>query len=132
MLPSARRLDNRPQSGYDGGMKRLFLSCCIAWSVLGLTASGCRLSDKRTFVVEAPAVTNAACAQRVAQALSALDGVEMKTLVFDLEAGAVTVTYESMKLGKKNIEHAIARAGFDANTIPAPEAAKAALPEGCR
>jgi hypothetical protein len=37
-----------------------------------------------------------------------------------------------MKLGQKNIEHAIADAGFDANGIPASAAAKAALPEACR
>ena len=96
------------------------------------TLSGCRLSDKRTFTVETPGVKNEVCAQRVAQALSTLDGVDMASLRFDLAKKTVTLTYESMKLGKKNIEHAIAHAGFDANDIPAFAAAKAALPDACR
>ena len=97
-----------------------------------VTLSGCRLSDKRTFIVVAPGVKNEVCAQRVAQALSTLNGVDMASLQFDVAEGTITLAYESMKLGKKNIEHAIAHAGFDANNIPAFAKAKAALPDACR
>lgn len=113
-------------------MKHLFFSCCAAAAVLGLALSGCRLSDKREVTVHAPGVKNEVCVQRVVSALSALDGVDIQALRFDLAAGTVRVKYESMKLGKKNIEHAFANAGFDANDIPAPAAAKAVLPEACR
>jgi len=103
--------------------------------VLGAAAlffSGCRLSDQREFTVRAPGLKNDACVERVARALAVLDGVDLASLRFDVAAGTIQVRYESMKLGRKNIEHAIARAGFDANDIPAPAAAKAELPESCR
>jgi copper chaperone CopZ len=86
----------------------------------------------REFTVRAPAVKNEACAQRVTQALRALDGVDLSKLAFDGPTFTIKVRYEAMKLGQKNIEHAIADAGFDANSIPASAAAKAALPEACR
>lgn len=113
-------------------MKRYILCCGAAVAAVGLALSGCRLSDMREFTVRAPAVKNEACAQRVARALAALDGVDLSTLRVDGRTGTITVRYESMKLGRKNIEHAIAHAGFDANGIPASDAAKAALPEACR
>jgi copper chaperone CopZ len=113
-------------------MKRYILCCGAAAAAVGLALSGCRLSDMREFTVRAPAVKNEACAQRVAQALRALDGVDLSKLAFDGPTRTIKVRYEAMKLGQKNIEHAIADAGFDANGIPASAAAKAALPEACR
>ena len=56
--------------------------------------------------------------QAVSNALSRLDGVFGGSLVFH-GAGSVTVRYDSMKLARKNIEYAVAGAGFGANDIPA-------------
>lgn len=98
---------------------------------MSIILPGCRLSDKRTFTVTAPGVKNEACAQRVAQALSAVDGVDMASLRFDMAERTITLSYESLKLGKKNVEHAIAHVGFDANDVPAFAEAKAALPDAC-
>ncbi|NLL83646.1 MAG: heavy-metal-associated domain-containing protein [Lentisphaerae bacterium] len=113
-------------------MKRLTIYSLLFVVLCGFLGNGCRLSDKRKFTINAPDVKNEACAQRVERALRSLDGVDLKLLEFDFSSGTITVTYESMKLGQKNIEHAIARAGFNANTIPADERARAALPQECR
>ena len=113
-------------------MKRLILYSLLVCAAIGMLGMGCRLSDKRSFTIHAPGVKNEACAQRVIRALTPLDGVDLKNISFHFGEGTIEVSYESMKLGRKNIEHAIARAGFDANNIPATEAAKAQLPPECR
>ncbi len=113
-------------------MKRTILCCSMAVAVGALALAGCRLSDVREFTVRAPGVKNEACVQRVAQALAALGSVDMGALRFDLQTGTIFIRYESMNVGRKNIEHAIARAGFDANDIPASAAERDALPEACR
>jgi hypothetical protein len=104
------------------------------FSLLGvvLVVAGCRLADVRTFVIQSPGIRNEACAQRVRKSLAPLRGIEFDKLVFDFAAGSVTVRYDSMQLGRKNIELAITEAGFDANGLPANPVAKAALPPDCR
>ena len=109
-------------------MKRALLAILLVAAGL---AGACRLSDMRTDVIRTPQVVNAACEQRVRDALARLKGIEMKTLAFDHEAGAMTVTYESLVIARKNIEHAIIAAGFDANELTADPAARAALPPEC-
>ena len=50
----------------------------------------------------------------------------------DIEKRTMSVTYNSEKLGIKNVEHLIAGVGFDANSVPAKEDAKKNLPSACR
>ena len=103
----------------------------LTWIVfLGLLA-GCRMADIRTTEVLTPTVRNEAAAEHVRQALRPLRGVDHDKLVFDFDAGTVSVTYDSMQVARKNIELSIAYAGFDANDIPAEPAARAALPPEC-
>lgn len=96
----------------------------------------CRVHDIRTVVIQAPGVRCGDCAGRVRSALAALDGVKVEDLAFDLERGAITVTYDSMVVAIKNLEFAVAAAGYavDAKPFPLPAdpAARAALPETCR
>ena len=110
-------------------MKRARL--CLALLALGLL-SACRQSDKRTFTVRLPQVVNPACEDRVRGALQKLKGIDMETLAFDRAAGLLTLRYESMFLARKNIEHAIIAAGFDANELTATDEARRALPPECR
>lgn len=103
---------------------RLFSVCLLLVAV-----AGCRQQDFRTAEVKVPNVFNSACEQRVRDALASIKGIQMKTLEF--KDGVMTVRYDSMMLGMKNIEHAIKDAGFDANEFTADPSARAKLPKEC-
>lgn len=90
---------------------------------------GCRQRDIRVTKVRVPNVCNAACEKIVIAALSKIDGIELDKVTF--ADGTMTVTYDSLKLGIKNIEHAVKDAGFDANDFEADKAARAKLPAEC-
>lgn len=101
----------------------------LSFSILLAVVAGCRQQDFRTAEVKVPTVINSACEKRVYEALSNIKGIEMDTLAFN--DGVLTVRYDSMMLGLKNIEHAIKDAGFDANEFPADPSARAKLPKEC-
>ncbi len=126
-------------------MKRyLLIALVIAPAIL---LSSCRKEDVRTVVIEVPAMKNQACADRVVNALAEelaagpTDDVTRQrvhaviasgVISTDIERRTATVVYDSLKLALKNLEFAVAKAGFDANNTPAePQAAKA-LPPECR
>ena len=107
-------------------MKRFF----ILLSLVALVAcQGCRQKDIRTTEIKVPNVYNKACEQQVIKAITPLKGVDLSSAVF--EKGVLTISYDSMQLGTKNIEHAIKDAGFDANEFAADPAARAKLPREC-
>ena len=101
----------------------------VAAGALLLFGAGCRQTDVRTARVEVPTVINEACEKRVRAALAPLKGVQLDTLA--VTNGVLTVRYDSMMLGLKNIEHAIKDAGFDANEFPADPEALRKLPQEC-
>lgn len=92
----------------------------------------CRKSDIRTVTISVPEMKNEACVQRIGASIYKIGGINRESLVFDLSKRSITVTYDSMILARKNIEFAIAEAGFDANAVPANAQAAAALPDECR
>ena len=77
------------------------------------TASGCRQRDIRTTEIRVPQATTAVAQGEIRAAIGAIDGVDAAGATFD--NGVLTVKYDSMKLGIKNIEHAIKDIGYDAN-----------------
>lgn len=79
-------------------------------------AGGCRRTDVRDFEVSIPAMT-AESEPAIRQALASFGGVEKPSLKFDQKAKKLTLRYDSMQLAKKNIEMAIAKAGFEANGV---------------
>ena len=83
----------------------------------------------RKVEISVPGMTNAACATQIQNAFMTpqgpMQGIE--TIVPDLDGRVVTITYDSMKLARKNLEYIIAGAGFDANDVKAKTNA-AALP----
>ncbi len=110
--------------------------------VLAAAAAGCRVRDVRTATIRVPALRNAACSNEIAKALSRLpdsrftsdrDDPEMSLKIekIDYATGDLTVRYDSMKVGVRNLEDAIARAGFDTPTFPADAAAREKLPAAC-
>ena len=99
-----------------------FFSLLVLLGVL--LASGCRVSDVREMTVKVPALAGEEDVQRIRKALAPLNGVNKEQAVYDVKGHKITLTYESMVIAQKNIEIAIAEAGYDANGIQAiPSAA---------
>jgi len=80
---------------------------------------GCRVSDIREMTVKVPAMASESDVQKVRAALTPLTGVDKEKTVFDVKGRTVKVCYDSMQIAHKNIEIAIAEAGYNANEIPA-------------
>ncbi len=135
----------------SAGRAGLVLSAC-GWLLL---LSGCRLHDVRSATVRAPGVGCAVCAGIAHQALWGLtddppatlqaedgrlwsesESGALRRIEFDLDVGTIEVTYDSMRLALKNLEFAVAGAGFDVDAepfaLPADAAARDALPAECR
>lgn len=96
-------------------MKSQISKCIIV--VAGLAGSlllaGCRQRDIRVTEVRVPQATTAEAQAEIRAAIGAIDGVDATGAIFS--NGVLTVHYDSMKLGIKNIEHAIKDIGYDAN-----------------
>lgn len=90
-------------------MKNFLLALLIPLCLL----SACRQKDVRATVVRVPQATDAAVQANVKKALGQIDGIDVENAVFT--NGLLYVRYDSMKLGIRNIEHAIKDAGYDAN-----------------
>ncbi|MGN0846683.1 MAG: hypothetical protein ACI4RA_04780 [Kiritimatiellia bacterium] len=84
--------------------------------VLVLALAGCRRTDVRTFTIDVPKATEADVPALVAS-LAPYGGVEKASIAFDAAAHKLTLKYDSMQIAKKNIEMAIAKAGFTANGV---------------
>jgi copper chaperone CopZ len=88
-------------------------------ALVGVLVAGCRVSDVREMTVNVPAMASEADVQRVRAALAPLNGVDKEKTVYNVQGRSITVRYDSMVIAHKNIEIAIAEAGYDANKIPA-------------
>ncbi|NQU39312.1 MAG: heavy-metal-associated domain-containing protein [Lentisphaerae bacterium] len=97
-----------------------------------LTMVSCRKQDVRMARITVPQMNSQDCADRVSMILQRIPGVLGDQVAIDRERRDVAVPYDSLKLSLKNIEYTLAKAGFEANNIPADEKARAALPESWR
>ena len=92
----------------------------IAAALALLAFAGCRQKDERDFTVEVPALTQenaAVVTDAIRGALAGCCGIDMSTLEFDSANHCVKMRYDSMQTAKKNIEMAIAKAGYVANGV---------------
>lgn len=96
-------------------MKNIFV--VLVFSVL--TLCGCRIRDERELVIKVPQMQSEQDVAKVRNSLLPLRGVNVKDAKFDVGARMVTVSFDSMVIANKNIEIAIAEAGYDANKIAA-------------
>lgn len=87
-----------------------------AVAVAACLAAGCRRTDVRDFEISIPSMT-ASVEHDIRQALSGFGGVERQSLRFDFKERRLALRYDSMQLAKKNIEMAIALAGYEANGV---------------
>ena len=81
--------------------------------------AGCRVSDVREMTVSVPAMVSESDVQRIRAALAPLGGLDKEKTTYDVASHTVRVRYDSMVIAHKNIEIAIAEAGYNANNIPA-------------
>ncbi len=109
-------------------MRNLILTLCFA---AGALLSGCRKKDVTTVVISVPEMKNMACAEIVIRAVNRVERVPVSDMNADIGTHEITVTYDTMQRGLKNIEMAIAGAGFQANEVPANAEAAKKLPEAC-
>lgn len=111
-------------------MKLMYHSAClIAFAVL---ISSCYRPDEITVDVSLPQLAGQADADVIERALTEKNGTNMemvKTVSFDFDKRLVRVTYNAKLTALKNIQHAIAGAGFQADHIPPlPGSASKRLP----
>lgn len=90
-------------------------NCCMAaLAAAAALAAGCRQRDIREVDVRVPQAVTEQVQGEIRAALAGIDGIDAAGAVFSTN-GVMTVRYDSMKLGLKNIEHAIKDIGYDAN-----------------
>ena len=94
----------------------LFSKNAIVVALAVCLATSCRRTDVRDFEVSIPKMT-AESEPAIRQSLAMFGGVKKSSLKFDQKAKKLTLRYDSMQLAKKNIEMAIAKAGFEANGV---------------
>ena len=93
-------------------------------------SAACHRNDMRTETFRIEQMRNPESVQLLSKALQPLGGV--KKITPDFEGRELIVEFNGLSLYKKNIEYAIVHAGFSLPHWPAPEAAKADLPEELR
>lgn len=79
-----------------------------------------------------PQLVSNECAEQAMAALNVLEAEALREVTADIDRQVMTITYDPSRLALKNIEHALARAGFSANEIAAHPDARAQLPASCR
>jgi copper chaperone CopZ len=91
-------------------------------------AGGCRVRDVRTVDLRVPGIVDEAALAKARAALRTLPDSRLSNeagkndrcfaiLDSDFAAGTITVRYDSMKVGTKNLVDALAKAGFEAEEI---------------
>lgn len=107
----------------------LFILYC---SLASFILMGCFRKEILTVEIAVPQMRSEECAQHVANALRRLEAEALRDVQLDIERRVVRITYDSTRLGLKNLEYALTTAGFNANDEEAEPALRQALPEGCR
>jgi hypothetical protein len=104
----------------------------VAFTLALLATSACFRNDIRTVQFDVPQLKSDACTRFILEAINSNKIEGVKSIVPDIAGRKLAVTYDSTRLGIKNIEFLIASAGFDANTTVAPPEIKAKLPPECQ
>ena len=105
-------------------------------AVLLAVGTGCFRNSSSTIELKIPAMTTEVCGQLVQVAIARL-GVGDETAAVheirvDVAARTVWVTYNNVRLGRRNIEVVVRHAGFAVNDLPADEEVRAKLDPECR
>lgn len=106
-------------------MKKLLLYPILL--VAALLSAACHRNDIRTETFQIEQLRSDEGVQLIAKALKTLPGIQ--EIRPNLEAHTLTVVFNGRMLYLKNIEYTIVHAGFSLPYWPAPDEAKASLPE---
>ena len=101
------------------------------WTMLAL-GSGCFRNTVSEIELKIPAMKSEGCALRVKDAIGRLGEGAVLEIRADAGTRTARVTYDNVRLGRRNIEVAVRNAGFAVNDLPADEEARAKLPAECR
>jgi copper chaperone CopZ len=99
--------------------------------LLGLGA-GCFRNTISEIELKIPAMKTAACGQAVQAAVARLGEGAIRDIRIDVAAQTAWVTYDNVRLGRRNIEVAVRNAGFTVNDLPANQEARTQLAPECR
>lgn len=98
-------------------MKRCWL---VLAGLAALALAGCFRNERTVLRLEIPAMQTEEDAAKIVRALDGLSGAVVVDQV-DLEGHVMVVTYDNVRLGKRNVETAVSHAGFAVNDWPAAE-----------
>lgn len=98
-------------------------------------AAGCYRNTVSEIELNIPAMRTETGAKTVESAIARL-GVgpaePIRSIRVDVASRKAWVTYDNVRLGRRNIEVVVRHAGFAVNDLPADEEARAKLPAECR
>lgn len=98
-----------------------------------ILSAGCFRNSVSKIELKIPAMKTEACSQEVQAAIGRLGGEgAISDIAPNLESQTVWVTFDNVRLGRRNIEVVVRNAGFAVNDLPADEEARAKLPAECR
>ncbi len=103
----------------------------VAWTAALLVAgaaAGCFRNTVSEMELVIPAMDSDAAAARVEAGLKTL-GDAVKGIDWDVANHRAVVRFDNVRLGRRNVEVAVAHAGFAVNDWPADEEARARLPK---
>ena len=100
---------------------------CLGLGALLVMGSGCFRNTASEMELKIPAMKTEACAQAVQGAIARLGDGAIRNIRLDVAAQTVWVTYDNVRLGRRNIEVAVRNAGFTVNDLAANEEARAKL-----
>lgn len=103
----------------------------IVWTaalLLAGAAAGCFRNTVSEMELDIPAMTSPAAAAKVEAGLKTL-GDAVKGIEMDVANHRAVVKFDNVRLGRRNVEVAVAHAGFAVNDWPADEEARAKLPK---
>lgn len=107
----------------------------IGMATLLALGAGCFRNTISVIELNIPALKTDGCGQAVQSAVGKLgigpDGA-VRDVRVDVAARKAWVTYDNVRLGRRNIEVAVRHAGFAVNDLPADDEARAKLPPECR
>lgn len=104
----------------------------IGLAALLAAGSGCFRNTVSEIELKIPAMKTEACGRRVQEAISGLGEGAIRDVRLDVGARTAWVTYDNVRLGRRNIEVAVRNSGFAVNDLPANEEARAKLAPECQ
>jgi copper chaperone CopZ len=92
--------------------------------------NGCCVSNMKEITIDVhdANIENQFCLKSMEEAFKTLPGNEFIKIKALPEENAISVTYDAMQVGRKNLEDALAKKGFDAGEYKADPVARSLLP----